>query len=144
MNQRPHFVSVSPAFNGGNDGKISTPARICFNLSKVDRVTKESQNDLTLLGKVNLDISKTAQYFRSNSAMAIGDIRKFFQMVFVSECDLSKQMFVWRKDCNPNNPVEILLMTRLMFGSTAASSIARTSLDKILEMGGNFMQTLQW
>ena len=45
MSQKPHFVSVSPAFKGGHDGKTSTPARICFNLSKPDKITKESQND---------------------------------------------------------------------------------------------------
>ena len=86
-------------------------------------------------GKIDLDISKTARYFRACSGMAVGDIRKFFQMVFVSELDLSKQIFIWRQNCDPNNVVEIFLMTRLIFGSTAASAIARTSLDKIIEIG---------
>ena len=126
------FVSMVPCLKPSS---ISTPVRIAWNLAKVDKSTGVSENDRSLGGMVDLDVARAARSFKTEAHVAVGDIRKFFNMIFVSKADWPRQLFVWRESCNRSAPIDIYIFCRLMFGHRAASHIANTALVEIAVFG---------
>ena len=67
--------------------------------------------------------------------LAVTDISKFFQQVFVRKSSYPLQFLVWRKVGNPNNPLAYYTITRLTYGHKSASTLAKMSLEMITEYG---------
>ena len=132
VNIKIHYVSISPAFKTNS---ISTPCRIAYNLAKKDKESKKSQNDISLTGLVQLDMTKTGRFFKSRKGMAAADVKKFYNQILVSKEDFNRQLFVWRFEGDPNNPLETYIFTRIMFGHVASSFIAKVGLQKICYFG---------
>ena len=97
-----NFVAMAPAYKLES---LSTPIRFTFNFSKKDHKTKLSLNDLSLTGMAKLDMSHTARIFNSSKFLAVGDVAKFYNQIVVSQDNLATQLFVWRDNGCPTNPL---------------------------------------
>ena len=77
-----NFVSVAPAWKLQS---LSTKCRAALNFGKRSKKSGLSLNDISVGGRAPLDMSRTARFFKSKKGLAVGDISKFFQQVFISK-----------------------------------------------------------
>ena len=80
-------------------------------------------------------MSRTARFFKSKKGLAVGDISKFFQQVFISKSSYPLQLLVWRKNGDPKEPLTYWTIPRLTYGHKSASTLAKMSLEMITEYG---------
>ena len=75
-----HAISPAPAFKASS---LSTKSRIAFNAGKLRN--GYSLNETMPTGRLNLSLQKTIRSFRKNKYWIIGDLRKFYCSVKISE-----------------------------------------------------------
>ena len=86
-------------------------------------------------GSAPLDMSRTARFFKSKKGLAVADISKKVQQVFISKSSYPLQLLVWRKNGDPKNPLAYFTIPRLTYGHKSASTLAKMSLEMITEYG---------
>ena len=129
-----NFLSVSPAYKKAS---LSTCCRAAVNGSKKQRKSNLSINDLSLTGLAPLDITATFRHFKSQAGAAVADIRKFYNQVHIARKSWPLQLMLWRKDCDRNNPLEYLVITRLQYGLRSSATLSRLGLEIICSYGEN-------
>ena len=131
LSQSVRYVSSVAAFKNSQ----STPSRLCLNFSSPDNITRKSENSSSLGGKLDIDIAKTARFFKAYRATAVGDVRKYYNNFLLQTADIAKQFFCWRKDLSIHEPIIFYLFTRLTFGHVAAGPLADGGMLKIISFG---------
>ena len=111
----------------------SSPCRIVFNSSA--KMYGHVINDYWAKGPnlINNLLSVLIR-FREGHFAVIGDIRKMYQAIRLSEVDQNTHRFLWR-DLDTTRPPDTYIMTSVSFGDKPAGTIAVTALKKTAEMG---------
>ena len=127
----PHYYI--PHLAVSNPKSKSTPVRIVFNSS-------QSCNGTSL----NKILAKGPDSFRNNmmgillrwkeeEVAVVGDIKKMFHSVRMSELDQHMHRFLWR-DMDTDREPDVYIMTRVNMGDRPAPAIATEALYKTAEM----------
>ena len=111
----------------------STPMRIVFNSSSVFK--GYTLNDCLAKGPDVLNnLWGILLRYRENYIAFIGDIRKMYHSVFISELDKHTHRFLWRSD--PNSEILQLALNTCTFGDKPAGIISMLAMKKTAEMSG--------
>ena len=124
-----HYMSHHDVLNPESE---STPCRIVFNTSA--NFKGHVLNDYWAKGPDLLNnLLGILLRFRENLVVLIGDIRKMYHSVKLSELDQHTHRFLWRF-MDKSRPPDILAMTSVSFGDKPAGNIAITALHKTAEL----------
>ena len=114
-----NFLSVAPAYKASS---ISTKCRAAVNGGRKHRHSNLSINDLSLTGQASLDLAATFRQFKSRPGAAVADIRKFYNQVHISRRSWPLQLMIWKKGCQPSNPLEYFVISRLQDGLRSSAT----------------------
>ena len=124
-----HYISHHDVLNPDSE---STPCRIVFNASA--NFKGHVLNDYWAKGPDLLNnLLGILLRFRENLVVLMGDIRKMYHAVKLSELDQHTHRFLWRF-MDKSRPPDIFAMTSVSFGDKPAGNIAITALHKTAEL----------
>ena len=110
---------------------ISAPARPVFDCSARTPITAEGNggkclNDLMAKGKsMSLELIKMLLRFFIGQSAVSGDISQFYNVFKLRPEYWHLQLFLWRADLDPNNPVDIAVIKTLIYGNSASAPCPR-------------------
>ena len=111
----------------------STPCRIVFNSSA--NYMGQNLNEYWLKGPDMLNnLLGVLLRFRENHVGFVGDVRKMYHSVQLSESDQHTHRFLWR-DLEQGRKPDTYVITAVSFGDKPASAIASLALRKTAELG---------
>jgi hypothetical protein len=123
---------VAPAWKLNS---LLTKFRAALNFEKMSKKSGLSLNDISVGGSAPLDMAKTARFLKSKKGLAVADVSKFFQQIFISKSSYPLQLLVWRKNGDPKEPLTYWSIPRLTYGHKSASTLAKILLEVITEYG---------
>ena len=120
-------------------GSASTPARPVFDASsgtrrRLDGSGGRCLNDLVCKGPIDtLDLMKVTLRFMIGSCALVADLTKMYNQFQLAPEFWNLQRILFKKDLNPQAPVQHAVVSTLIYGVKSTSCQSETGLDNIAE-----------
>ena len=133
MNSTPGEGYMIPWRNIFKEASLSTPCRMVFDASSrtpggasLNCILAKGQNKLAKI--INLLIK-----FRKRRCALTADVSMAYNGIKLAPEHYKYQQYLWKKDLNPENPTETMIVKTLIYGVRSAGNQTMAGFDKLAE-----------
>jgi hypothetical protein len=115
------------------EGSISTPCRMVFDASS-KTPGGESLNNILAKGTNSLaNLNHKLLKFRSKPDCFAADIKMAYNGVSLHPSHYKHQLYLWREDLNPDNPLIVMVVTTIIYGVRPSGNQLGAGLGKLAD-----------